>query len=177
MGVVLKPQDVLVLLKLVSLGSRDVSFAVLAESVRMSPSEVHAGVRRAQKSRLYSEATRQPIGKNLEEFLVHGVKYAFPAETGGKTRGVPTSYAAPPLKEVVVSGDDPLPPIWPSASGTVSGLTFQPLYKSAPFAAQGDAKLYELLALVDALRSGRVREQKAAIQLLKDRLRPNGRQS
>lgn len=177
MGVVLKPQDVLVLLKLVSLGSRDVSFAVLAESVGMSPSEVHAGVRRAQQSRLYSETTRHPIGKNLEEFLVHGVKYAFPAEAGGKTRGVPTSYAAAPLKDVVVSEDDPLPPVWPSASGSVSGLTFQPLYKSAPFAAQGDSKLYELLALVDALRSGRVREQKAAIQLLGDRLRPNGWQS
>ena len=30
-----------------------------------------------------------------KEFLLHGVKYAFPAEHGEVTRGVPTSFAAP----------------------------------------------------------------------------------
>ena len=33
----------------------------------------------------------------LLEFLLHGIRYAFPAEKGSLTRGVPTGYAAPPL--------------------------------------------------------------------------------
>ena len=84
MSMVLKPQDVLILMKLISLGSRDLSFAALAESLHMSPSEVHAGLQRAQKARLYAEVTRQPLQENLAEYLVHGVKYSFPAEIGGK---------------------------------------------------------------------------------------------
>jgi len=170
MDMILKPQDVLVLLKLVSLGSRDLSFAALAESLRMSPSEVHAGLGRARHARLYAEVTRQPIATNLFEFLVHGLKYAFPADIGSKTRGIPTSYAAPPLKDALASVDEPLPPVWPSPDGTVAGLSFSPLYQSAPLAAGRDRKLYELLVLVDAIRSGRVREQRIATELLQDRL-------
>lgn len=170
MGMVLKPQDVLILLKLVSLGSRDVSFAILAETLHMSPSEVHAGLQRAQHARLYAEVTRQPLSENLSEYLIHGVKYCFPVEVGGKTRGMPTSYAAAPLSSHLEIGEDSLPPVWPVADGTVAGLAFSPLYKSAPIAAAQDSNLYELLCLVDAIRSGWVREQTIASTLLLERL-------
>jgi hypothetical protein len=46
----------------------------------------------------------------LEEFLVHGLKYAFPAEHGEVTRGIPTSYAAEPLESEVSMSND-LPPV------------------------------------------------------------------
>ena len=175
MDMVLKPQDILILLKLVSLGSRDSSFAALADSLRMSPSEVHAGLRRAQRARLYAEVTRQPIVDNLSEYLIHGVKYSFPADIGGKTRGMPTSYAAPPLNTQIEAGDEPLPPVWPVADGAVAGVSFSPLYKSAPAAAALDSQLYELLCLVDGIRSGRVREQKIASSLLLQRIKISGR--
>ena len=42
------------------------------------------------------------------------------------------------------------------------GVTFEPLHKSAPAAARKDPALYELLALIDAVRDGRVRERKLA---------------
>jgi hypothetical protein len=167
---VLKPQDVLILLKLVGLGSRDVSFAVLAESLHMSPSEVHAGLRRAQQARLYAEITKQPLKENLAEYIIHGVKYSFPAEIGGKARGMPTSYAAAPLSDHLESRGEPLPPVWPVADGTVAGLAFSPLYKSVPLAAALDSDLYELLCLIDAIRSGHVREQTIASRLLLERL-------
>lgn len=171
MNVVLKPQDVLILLKLATRRSRDLSFGQLAQSLGMSPSEVHAGVQRAQQARLYSEATKEPVWRNLLEFALHGVKYAFPAELGGRTRGVPTAHAAPPLHELLAS-EDPTPPVWPAEFGTVSGLAFSPLYRSAPVAASQDQRLYELLCLVDALRSGRAREQQLAARLLAERLTP-----
>jgi hypothetical protein len=45
------------------------------------------------------------------------------------------------------------------------------MYKAMPKAAIRDPGLYELLALVDALRDGRARERKLAQQMISDRLR------
>jgi hypothetical protein len=42
----------------------------------------------------------------------------------------------------------------------------EPLYKSVPYAARADEKLYDALALVDAIRSGRARERKRAEEML-----------
>jgi len=101
----------------------------------------------------------------LLEFLVHGVKYAFPPKRGALTRGMPTGYAAPPLNKVIVDSSE-LPPVWPFAEGTVRGEAFEPLYPSVPQAAARDARLYELLALVDAIRDGRARERNLAAKEL-----------
>lgn len=166
MHMVLKPQDILILLKLASIGSRTLSFAALAESLHMSPSEVHAGLRRAQQAGLYAEIIRKPILANLYEFLIHGVKYAYPPEIGGKTRGMKTSYAAKPLIEYIASIDESLPPVWPTAEGEAFGIGFTPIYPSAPYAASQDSQLYAMLCLVDAIRSGKDREKKIAAELL-----------
>jgi hypothetical protein len=53
--------------------------------------------------------------------------------------------------------------------GKLRGYSFAPLYKHAP-AAFGNPKLYELLSLADALRDGRVREKKLAMELLKEKI-------
>lgn len=50
--VALKSQDVYVVLKLVSAGSRRAPYAQLARELEMSASEVHAGIKRAQASGL-----------------------------------------------------------------------------------------------------------------------------
>jgi hypothetical protein len=106
----------------------------------------------------------------LEEFLLHGMKYAFPAEHGEVTRGVPTSYAAEPLRSEISPSND-LPPVWPWPNGDTRGVGLEPLYKSAPMAALRDPVLYEFLALVDALRDGRARERNLAGRDLVKRLR------
>lgn len=60
----------------------------LAVDLSMSASEVHASVRRATRSGLLQDNDRHaPNRKALLEFLVHGLKYVFPAEHGGLTRG------------------------------------------------------------------------------------------
>lgn len=169
---ILKPQDVVVLLKLVAIGSEPWTFQRLAVELSVSQSEVHAGVRRAVAARLMSDASTasgRPVREALLEFLVHGVKYAFPPERGGLTRGVPTGYAAPPLNKLIVGSSDP-PPVWPYAEGSVRGLAFTPLYPSVPAAALKDPLLYELLALVDAIRDGRARERNLAAKELESRL-------
>lgn len=166
---VLKPQDVLVLLKLLIASDEKWSFASLGEVLFMSPSEVHAGVKRAQIASLYAEATGEPIRANLLEFLIHGVKYAFPVQLGSQARGIPTAHAAGPLRELVTQ-DGLLPPVWSHQEGSIAGLSVAPIYKAAPAAALRDPTLHEYLALVDAIRLGRTREQRLAEGILKERL-------
>ncbi|MBV5350525.1 hypothetical protein JZU71_05255, partial [bacterium] len=165
-----KPQDIVVLLKLVALGTNEWSFASLAADLYMSPSEVHAGIKRATASRLFDESRKMPIRKNLEEFLVHGVKYAYPPQHGSLTRGIPTGYAAYPIVEMLTASKNDIPPVWPHPEGEVRGYEFSPLYKSAPSAVLKDKDLYALLALVDAIRDGRARERELAINELNKRL-------
>ena len=163
------PQDVVVLAKLVSYGSARPALAQMASDLSLSTSQVHASIRRLERSRLVDAQTGRPILSAVEEFFVHAVKYVFPPERGESTRGIPTAHAAPPLaKRIVQSGPAP---VWPDAEGTVRGLTLQPLHKIAPAASRRDPALYDLLTLVDAVRDGRARERKLAEKELAVRLR------
>lgn len=164
----LKPQDILVLLRLLS-ADADRTYPHLAHALGMSASEVHASVQRAAKAGLVRLDDREPNRQALLEFLVHGVKYAFPADRGGMTRGMPTAHAAAPLAKKLAAGKE-APPVWPDPDGSVRGEALEPLYRSAPNAARADAGLYEWLALVDAIRSGRARERELAANELRRRL-------
>lgn len=168
----LKPQDVLFLLKLVALDKKPWSFNKLAVELGMSSSEVHAAAKRALAARLAIKEgdTIWPHIRNLEEFLLHGIQYVFVPERGGLNQGIPTAHATAPLDAAFVADQAP-PPVWPDPQGEVRGESFSPLYKSAPGAAQRDPKLYELLAIVDAIRGGRARERDIAENALQKRLR------
>jgi hypothetical protein len=166
----LKPQDVLVVLKLTTMGECRWTYSFVAIMLSMSPSEVHAGVKRAVASHLMDSHGRKPLIRSVEEFLVCCVKYVFPPLHGGPTRGIPTGYAAPPLVHKIVQSSEP-PPVWPYWEGNVRGFEFSPLYKSVPQAVLKDERLYELLALVDAIRDGRAREREIAVKELRVRLR------
>jgi len=146
----------------------DGSYAHLARELGMVPSEAHAAVRRAKLAGLVTE-DRRGNRVALLEFLIHAVKYVFPPKRGKLTRGIPTAHAAPPLVTLIDSGGEP-PPVWPDPEGQVRGESFEPLYRSVPKAARLDPRLYEVLALVDAIRGGRARERALAERLLRERL-------
>jgi hypothetical protein len=165
----LRPQDVLVALKLAVASEPERAYARLAESLGMSASEVHASVQRAVQAGLV-RADREPNRAALCELLVHGLKYVFPCERGALTRGMPTAHAAPPLNSRFPAAASEVPPVWPDPEGDVRGEELRPLYPSVPSAARKDARLYELLALVDALRAGRAREREIAAKELRSRL-------
>jgi len=163
-------QDVVVLAKLLGYGGGRPPIAQVAGALGLSPSQVHASLKRLERSRLIDSQTGRPLLKAVEEFLIHGVKYAFPAQRGETTRGMPTAYAAPPLSNQIADNGD-LPPVWPDPDGEVRGATLEPLHKAAPKAARKDPTLHELLALIDAIRDGRVRERQLAEKELSARLR------
>jgi hypothetical protein len=167
----LKPQDILVLLKLVAKERAVWSYNRLAVSLYMSASEIHAALKRALAARLATpgDGRAHPNARNLKEFLIHGLQYVFTPERGELTRGMPTGFSAQPISRLVGSSSEP-PLVWPDPLGEVRGQAFSPLYKSVPKAAREDRKLYELLALVDALRGGNARERHIAASELQKHL-------
>jgi len=162
---ILKPQDVFIALKLLVLDQKPWSYVKLANELFMSASEINAGVKRCLQAGLLvpSGISASPYAnkKAMEEFLVHGVKYAFPPDQGAISRGMRTMYAAPSVAQEFVY-DDNNPPVWPYAEGDARGPSFSPLYKSVPQAAEQDPELYMLLVLVDMIRGGRARERQFA---------------
>ncbi len=106
----------------------------------------------------------RPHSHNLAEFALHGAKYAFPAVKLPLVVGVPTSHSAPAFAGVFAPGSTDF--VWPHPNGSVRGVGVEPLHPCVPFAAMQDAKLYELLALFDALRVGKARERGMALERL-----------
>lgn len=113
----------------------------------------------------------RPHGHNLAEFALHGAKYAFPAVKLPLVVGVPTSHSAPAFAGVFAPGSTDF--VWPHPNGSVRGVGVEPLHPSVPFAATQDAKLYEMLALFDALRVGRARERGMALERLQGLIDPS----
>lgn len=183
----LKPQDIVILLKIMSTmsltkGSPEyLSQNKLATLLCMSASEVNAGIKRLLASGLLAPVTKKINGREdivflavkaaCKECLIYGVKYFFPAQLGTYTRGTPTSYAAPVFIKHIMPGNDPIP-VWPFAEGIQRGLALEPLYPSVPesLATYPDNLFYEMLVLLDAIRTGRARERDIAIKLLKERI-------
>ncbi len=168
----LKQHDIYVALKLVVLKSEPCSMQRLGEMLGMSASRVHESIHRLIKARLIrKEKAYQPILANLKEFIVHGIRFAFVPEIGEPSRGVPTASFAPVLNSAFIASND-LAHVWPDPEGEVRGISFSPLHKAAPKATRMDPEFYELLALVDAIRGGRARERKMAMDMIDQRLSP-----
>jgi hypothetical protein len=165
----LKPQDIVVVLKLHNLQDLKWTYSELANGLYMSSSEVHAALKRCEASGLYDCSSRKVKKRCLLEFLIHGLKYVFPEKPGALSRGIPTGHSAEPLRSLL--NVDPADAyVWSDPSGEVRGQSITPLYRSVPAAVKDDPKLHELLSLVDAIRVGRVREQNLASQELEQRL-------
>jgi hypothetical protein len=170
----LRPLDIAVLLKLALPKAEVLSFQKLASDLHVASSEVHGAVKRARVSGLMHHNGPKRVNRSaLLELLGHGMRYVYPAVRGELTRGVPTSFAAEPLRSVIHDSGAEVP-VWPYVLGKVRGYSFEPLYKHAAEAALADPMFYELLSLVDALRDGRVRERKIALEMMSKRLLENG---
>ena len=148
------------------------TYAALASELGLTASEIHAGLERAtiaQLARKDKAGKPSVVREALKLFVKHGARYAFPATHGEVTRGMPTGYAAPPLKDKIIQPSE-FAPVWPHKNGTVRGEAFYPLYPTVPEAAGRNPALYELLALFDAIRGGSARERALALELLGERL-------
>ena len=170
--VVLRPQDLVVLLRLSLEAGPAPTYAALSTELGLTASEIHACVERAalaQLARKDRDGKAWVVREALRQFVLNGARYAFPATRGRLSRGMPTGYAAPPLADKIVQPNEP-PPVWPYKDGTVRGEVFYPLYPTVPEAARRNPALYDLLSLFDALRGGSARERALAKTMLDERL-------
>lgn len=165
----MRPQDIVVLLKIVALKHNDWYNVDLSQLLKISQSEISEVLNRCQIAGLIDSKKRKVNINSLMEFLVYGLKYVFPAQPGSMVKGIPTAHSASPINQHISGGDDVY--VWPYAKGTHRGQAIEPLYKTLPEIVQEESLFYELLTLVDTIRVGRVREKKIAVDELKKRLR------
>jgi hypothetical protein len=113
---------------------------------------------------LVDESRRKVYRQSLMEFIQFGLHYVFPQIPGSMVTGIPTAHSHPFYNKKFISD---LNYVWPDENGTMRGLAIQPLYKSVAKAVKNDEELYKLLASIDIIRVGKVREMKVAIAELK----------
>jgi hypothetical protein len=168
---VLRPQDLVVAIKLATNRHREFTLSGLADELGMALSAVHGSVKRCELARLVSRSggSIRALRPAVKEFVLHGAKYAFPAVLGAIGRGTPTSVGAPVLSQHFDQGKV-LPPVWPDPHGAAFGSTVIPLHDTVPAAARKDQAFYDVMALLDAIRLGAARERELAVAALEEKL-------
>jgi len=164
----MRPQDIVVLVKILSMNNNDWRNIDIANALQISPSEVSEALNRCKIARLIDNKKRSIHINAFKEFIIYGLKYVFPTEPGAMVRGIPTAHSASPIKEHISSGVDVY--VWPYAKGNIRGQSIEPLYKTIAASVHEDKLFYELLVIIDTIRVGRVREINFAIEELEKRL-------
>ncbi|MFM9947081.1 MAG: hypothetical protein ACKV1O_04010 [Saprospiraceae bacterium] len=159
----LRPQDLVVLLKLLIGAEGSWNQIFLAKSLFISQSEISESLKRSAYARLLQNNGKEVARKPFMDLLQHGVPYIFPQQPGVEVRGIPTAHSAEPLVNLINSSENY---VWPYAKGHMRGHSILPFYPSVVQAVELDSQLYECLALIDAIRVGRARERNLALELL-----------
>ncbi len=163
----MRPHDVAILLKIVSKGAEKWYMKDLAHELQISPSEISESINRSVIGGLISSDKRTLKKLALIDFLKSGLRYVFPQQPGSITRGIGTAISAPPLNEEFFSDENF---VWPYGKGNIRGQAIEPLHPKTSEACLNDSKYYELMALTDAIRIGKAREQNLAFEYLKERI-------
>jgi len=163
----MRPQDLVVLLKLIIEEDQPWTQISLAKSLFMSQSEISESLSRSKYSQLIFDKGKKVARQPLMDLIQFGIPFVFPQQPGNVVRGIPTAHSAAPLKDEIESNEHY---VWPYAKGHIRGHSIQPLFNSVLMAVELDIQLYEMLALIDALRVGRVREKNMALEMLEMRI-------
>ena len=164
----LRPFDIAVALRLLLVPEE--RYEPLAEALVTSTSAVHRAVARLQLAGICRQGTRTVARPSLREFVLHGVRYAFPAVHGPERTGLPTAWTHPDVGALFTDGELPRALVWASDRGTVRGESVVPLFTNLPAVAARDPRLHELLALIDVIRAGGTRERRLVSDILGERL-------
>jgi predicted transcriptional regulator len=162
----MKPQDILVLAKIVSMGKNPWKGQDLAAELCISKSEISESLSRSKYARLLDFSKRKANAAAFLEFLSHGIRYVYPAIAKGRQKGFLTAFSAAPLNKKIASQAIV---VWPSENGNAFGDSIEPLYPAVVPAIQKDKTLYEIMSLIEAIRIGKAREIVLAENELKTR--------
>lgn len=162
----MRPHDVAVLLKIAVLDKAWMN-KDLADMLKISQAEIGYSLSRSAIAGLIDHGKRKVMRNALLDFIQYGLPYVFPPERGAIARGVPTAFSAPIMASHII---DSVILVWPHVKGNARGESISPLYPNAVDVALQDEQMYDLLALIDVMRIGKVREKEIAIELLKNRI-------
>lgn len=141
---------------------------VISRDLGISESEVSESLYRSEYAGIIQDVKLKKINKRaLTDFIFCGLKYVFPAHPGAIGRGIPTAHSAAPIKDKIVTDENY---IWEHPNGTMRGQIIKPLFGSVPFAVENSQNLYELMSLVDAIRTGSPRIVSLAKDMLEKRI-------
>jgi len=163
----IRPQDIVILLKMITLQKQDWYLKDLAEELKISKSEISESLNRSQLAGFVGRNKKRVDRDSVMEFLAHGLKYAFPEEPGKVVNGYSAAHSAAPLYHVFRSEESY---VYADPNGNRRGQYIRPLHKNAAYACRKDDKLYELLALSDVIRIGNRSERQRAVEELKRRI-------
>lgn len=164
----MRPQDIAVLLKIIVSPSNWMNKDI-AEALYLSPAEVSYSLQRSALAELTDPSKKKIMRKAFLEFIQYGLPYVFPAIKGPITVGVPTAFSSPVMSRHLMTNQSSVIVVWPYPEGETRGESITPLYPNAVKAALADPELYELFALVDTIRIGKIREKEIALSLLKEK--------
>ena len=159
----MRPQDVVILLKILTIPDPGWQYRDLASQLFISISEISESLHRSHIAGLIDESKRKIHRQSLMEFIRYGLHYVFPEVPGTIVTGIPTAHSFPFYSKKFISDTDY---VWPDHDGNIRGLSIQPLHKSVVKAVRQDELLYKLLASIDIIRVGQARELKVAIEEL-----------
>ena len=163
----MRPQDIVILLKIIANPVVNWQNKDLAGQLFISQSEISDSLNRSSVAGLIDAKKRKVHRQSLMEFIEHGLHFVFPALPGTMVNGMPTAHSHPFMQLAFKSE---FSYVWPDARGEYRGLAIEPLYKEQVKAAALDETLYMMLALLDVIRVGRVREMEVALAKLKNLL-------
>lgn len=165
----MRPQDIVILLKILTTNDLNWQYRDLSSSLNISISEVSQSLHRSHIAGLVDESRRRVHRSSLMEFIEHGLHYVFPQVPGTLVTGIPTAHSHTFFK---AHFEAELDYVWPDENGWIRGLSIQPLHRGVTAAVRKDEQLYKMLAAIDILRVGRVREIKLALAELKKDILP-----
>ncbi len=163
----MRPQDIAILIKIVSMEDQPWQLSLLSNSLSISISEISESLNRSRLSKFIDYEKKRINRQNLMEFIEHGIKYVFPQQPGSMVRGIPTAHSHPFVKKMFLSE---MNYVWPDSKGEVMGLLIEPLYPKQIHAIKDNPVFYKLMALIDIIRVGKAREIKFAIEELKKQI-------
>lgn len=168
----MRPQDIVILLKMLTLENKKCSIEEMAVNLGISAGEVSKAMDRNVVAGLVSSDKTRVNKLSLRDFLIYGIKYVFPPQTGSSTRGIATAHSAPPVNQYITEGIENF--VWKYYKGTKRGNSIIPLYEKIPKIVENQPELYELLTIIDTFRIGKKREIDIAIKELDKKLNTYG---
>lgn len=163
----MRPQDVIILLKLAIVGDEGSRIKDLSLNLYISASEVSESINRSSIAGLLLPNSRVVNKEPFLKFLEHGLQYVFPAQLGPVMKGIYTAHSESSLY-LSFSSEEKL--VWADDMGKERGQSILPLYPTVIKAVKKDRILYKLLALCDIIRLGEISDKNKAIWHIRETL-------